>query len=603
MLDTGAMIGKYKVVRLLGKGGMGAVCLAWDETLKREVAVKVISPNLEGVVNALRRFQAEAQAIARLADAHIVQIHDFEPTANPPYIVMEYIRGQSLAQYIESQAPLPLAAVLDCGRQVLQGLAAAHKAGIIHRDIKPANILRSEEGVIKLTDFGLARSLDVESGLTAEGVVVGTIHYLSPEVAQGEPATAQSDLYSAGVTLYEMLAGEVPFHDDSPLKLIGKIARETPTPIRAHRGDLPPAIEAWLAKMLERDLSRRYGSAPEALADLAKVSAGSIQPGDPLHESDIASTSATPGAPSPARSQSPSPVSTHPDKVEAGTVQAGDVDTIISRALTIERAGRNILDEKSLIEIAADVGVSPDAVRQAVAGHRAAQQARQRALARARTIGIAAVALVAVAGIAWWFLHRPPRIETGYNTTGGNSGQVKPGEKPKAPAVSLAVGASWADAGLTFIAGKQALLVRVTEGGSVEGRIGGGEPFRKPCPAGLPGCRRPSATAPAIAAKSFLTKSDLLLYSFNDYSFDSQGLPEYSQPNWITPETDLDFIYLDLQAVTPMNAVYFVKEIFNGKTNFHVIPCNSDVAEAVKITVGESFYDSSGVEEQRGFKC
>jgi len=270
-----AQIGKYRVLKALGQGGMGVVYLGRDDSLGRNVAIKVINARLEGVENALRRFGREARAIARLSNPHIVHVYDFEPDGSPPFLAMEYVPGCGLDGIIHQGGPLGYPEILDGARQILAGMAAAHRAGIIHRDMKPANILCSLEGVYKLTDFGLARSMVASSGtLTASGTIIGSLRYLAPEIAAGEPATTFSDLYSVGITIYEMISGTTPFQDPSPLKLVHQIAAQAPAPVRELRADVPAELELWLSHLLEHEVDRRYASAEVALRALESMDFG-----------------------------------------------------------------------------------------------------------------------------------------------------------------------------------------------------------------------------------------------------------------------------------------------------------------------------------------
>ncbi len=469
MLVDGETIGKYSVRRQLGKGGMGMVYLAWDETLSREVAIKVMNPKIQGVVNALQRFKAEAQAVAKLSSEHVVHIYDFHPDAPRPYIVMEYVRGEALIDLIETQAPLSLETVADCGRQALLGLVAAHRASVIHRDVKPANILRSDEGVVKLMDFGLARSLDVESGLTASGAVVGTVHYLAPEVARGEPATAQSDLYSLGASLYEMLSGDVPFNDENPLKVISRIARETPPPIRVFREDLPPAFAAWLHKLMAVDCAARYPSADAALKDLERISSSQLR-AHVDEESNERSTMELPAAQQARRAvaDDPRPAPVAIDREEA--------DAVLAEAMRIEKEGRNALKADSLMEIAHAVGVGEDAVRQALSVRR---EQLLRVDRRNRILRVAVPAVVGLlllgGALAMWF-QPPTPVARQYRTNAGG-GEIAPPTVPVARAETQHVGANWKDSGVELDATRNVLLLHVFESGPVQCRVGDGTPF------------------------------------------------------------------------------------------------------------------------------
>ncbi len=351
-------IGKYRIERSLGRGGMGMVYVGHDETLGRKVAVKVINEKLEGVENALKRFENEARLVAQLSNAHIVHVYEFDPDHTPPFLAMEYVDGIDLRSFIHHHGPLAYAEVLDCAKQVLAGLAAAHKAGITHRDIKPHNVLRARDGTYKLMDFGLARSLQTSGSLTATGTIVGTLHYLAPEVANGEKATEKSDLYSLGVTLYEMLTGKAPFVEDSPLKLIRRIATEKPTPVRAHRDDVPPALEAWLDKLLAHEDDKRFASAEEALAALAGMDFGALPEravGDERTEAET---------------------------VEMKTpLREDDVESIVRKAIQLEEAGKDILREESILEIARELNIGSDAVRQAIRIHQTSRTVSLEAVA------------------------------------------------------------------------------------------------------------------------------------------------------------------------------------------------------------------------------
>ncbi len=370
MLKPGQKIGKYEILNELGTGGMGTVFLCRDHALARNVAIKVINPQLEGVSNVLRRFQNEARAIAQLSSQHVVNVYEYNSEAVPPHLVMEFVRGRSLGQIIREEAPLTPQITLNCARQILRGLVEAHSAGVIHRDIKPANIIQSESGTYKLMDFGLARSLDRKTKVTSEGTLLGTVAYMAPEVASGDPASVQSDLYSLGVTLYEMLCGLQQHEELSPLKLIHRIAREPLPSIGSQREDLPPSAIAWFDKLLAHDPPKRFATAREALRELNLIVAGPEDRPVTLLEGETEAVAAGRGAEAPGGSGPDAPV------------RVADVTRIIVKAQQIESQGRDVMSRESLLEIARDLNISSDAVRMAVVEHQRAREAAGDAQAR-----------------------------------------------------------------------------------------------------------------------------------------------------------------------------------------------------------------------------
>ena len=273
-------VGPYQIIDVIGRGGMGIVLRALDAKLNRIVAVKVLAPEMAANPNARRRFVREAQAAAAVSHPHVVTIHAVDED-KLPYLVMECIVGQSLQEKLDRAGPLRLTEILRIGRQVAEGLAAAHHQGLIHRDIKPANIML-ENGVerVKITDFGLARAVD-DVAITRAGEVSGTPQYLSPEQARGEAVDHRSDLFSLGCVLYAMCTGGPPFRGESLAAVIKGVAEAAPQPI----GDLNPEIPAWLVdvvnRLLEKDPAQRYQSAAEVAEVLAGHLADVQQPARP----------------------------------------------------------------------------------------------------------------------------------------------------------------------------------------------------------------------------------------------------------------------------------------------------------------------------------
>lgn len=268
------MIGKrlahrYDILRRIGEGGMAIVYKAHDTLLDRPVAVKVLRPELARDEEFVRRFRREARAAASLSHPNIVAIYDVGRHQGCDYIVMEYVEGRTLKDKIRREAPLPVAVAVSLARQILQALDHAHRHGIIHRDIKPQNILLTRSGQVKLTDLGIARATGSWT-LVESRAVLGTAHYISPEQACGRHTGVQSDLYSLGIVLYEMLTGRLPFDGESPVAVAMKHVQEPPPSPRRYNPAVPAALEAIVLKAIEKDPARRYASAGEFLEDLAR---------------------------------------------------------------------------------------------------------------------------------------------------------------------------------------------------------------------------------------------------------------------------------------------------------------------------------------------
>ncbi|WP_234366039.1 serine/threonine-protein kinase [Streptomyces albireticuli] len=256
---------RYRLGELLGRGGMGEVWQARDEVLGRQVAVKLLLDG-DGDESAAGRFRLEAQTAARLNHPQVVAVYDFGAWDGRFYLVMELVRGPSLAQELSSRGPLDPARVATIAAQAASGLAAAHRQGVVHRDVKPGNLMLDADGTLKIGDFGIARFVDETSAnLTRVGQIVGTSTYLAPERALGRPAGPASDVYALGCVLYQLLAGRPPFWADSPTALLYLHVDAEPVPPRTHRADLPPAFETYLLRMLAKQPEARPSA--EEVAD------------------------------------------------------------------------------------------------------------------------------------------------------------------------------------------------------------------------------------------------------------------------------------------------------------------------------------------------
>lgn len=280
MSSLGTLVGgRYRLDAVIGRGGMSTVYRAFDTVLERPVAIKLMHREIATDSDHLERFRREARAVAQLNHPHVVSVIDAgeepspeeeHPAVGTPYIVLEYVDGETLKSMIRREGPLEIQQALAYAIEVARALGAAHEHQIVHRDVKPHNILIGPEGGAKITDFGIARSLS-EEGLTLAGRVLGTTDYVSPEQALGQPVTPQSDLYSLGVVLYEMLTGDVPFHGDSPVAVAMKHVREQVPDVQARRPGLSAATAAVVDRALDKDLARRYPDATSMLADLEEA--------------------------------------------------------------------------------------------------------------------------------------------------------------------------------------------------------------------------------------------------------------------------------------------------------------------------------------------
>ncbi len=277
------VVGHYRVLRLLGKGGMGEVYAAEDTRLHRTVALKLLPAALAADPDRRKRFEREAQAVAALNHPNIVTIHSVEEAGDVLFLTMEAVEGRTLKDVMDAGA-LPIDTVLRVAAAMSAALAAAHQRGITHRDLKPANIMVTPDGRVKVLDFGLAKLREAEreaaaeqptrmhsDNLTGEGRIIGTVAYMSPEQAEGKPVDQRSDIFSAGVVLHEMAAGERPFKGDTDISLISSILKDTPSSITDLRPDLPAGLARIVRRCLAKDPERRYQTATDLRNDLEEL--------------------------------------------------------------------------------------------------------------------------------------------------------------------------------------------------------------------------------------------------------------------------------------------------------------------------------------------
>jgi len=264
--------GRYRISRKLGGGGMADVYLAEDQTLGRRVAIKMLHGRYANDEQFVERFRREATHAAGLSHPNIVSIFDRGEADGSYFIVMEYVEGKTLKELIRSRGFCPIPVAIAYTRQILSALRYAHRNGVIHRDIKPHNVIVDPEGVIKVTDFGIARA--GVSQMTEEGAIIGTAQYLSPEQARGAPVDQTSDLYSTGIVLFELLTGEVPFTGDSPVEIAMKHLAEAPPTPSDLRPDVPEDLDLVVVRALAKEPADRYQSAAAMDADLETVARG-----------------------------------------------------------------------------------------------------------------------------------------------------------------------------------------------------------------------------------------------------------------------------------------------------------------------------------------
>ena len=272
-IKIGALVdGRYRIEARIGHGGMAEVYEATDIINKRKVAIKMIREDvMKNPIN-LRRFQNEATIASSLNHPNIVKVFNHGTIEGRPYIANEYVRGQSMKDMLDFRTSIPIAEAVSYMLQLTSALFYAHQHNIIHRDIKPQNIYVMPDGTIKLGDFGIAQAGGVDDSFTKTSEIVGSVHYLAPEISPGKPASIQSDIYAAGVTFYELLTGHVPFDKDTPVNVAVAHVKEKFPPVKKYVPNCPKEIEKIIANATRKRLSDRYKGADEFYDDLLEIS-------------------------------------------------------------------------------------------------------------------------------------------------------------------------------------------------------------------------------------------------------------------------------------------------------------------------------------------
>ncbi len=274
---TGRTLGDFQVLRKIGQGGMGQVYLARQLSLKRQVALKILRDDHTSNATALKRFQAEAEAVARISHPNIVQVYAVGEHDGRRYMALEYVDGRNLRDYLDRKGPPDLPVAVSILKQVAAGLQRASELGLVHRDVKPENILLTRKVEVKVTDFGLSRYFAPDApplSITQSGMTLGTPLYMSPEQVQGQPVDHRSDLYSFGVTAYHLLAGFPPYKGNTAFEVAAKHVQQTPEPLGTYRPDLPADLLALVHRLMAKAPADRYQSAKDVIRDLTKIQKG-----------------------------------------------------------------------------------------------------------------------------------------------------------------------------------------------------------------------------------------------------------------------------------------------------------------------------------------
>jgi serine/threonine protein kinase len=273
-LSTGAIFaGRYQIIEELGRGGMGKVYRALDKKLNEEVALKLIKPEIASDKKTLERFSNELKIARKISHRNIGRVYEMMEEKGTHFITMEYVPGEDLKSFIRRSGRIDIPKVLFTGMQVCDGLAEAHKQGVVHRDLKPSNIMIDKQGDARIMDFGIARLLKAK-GITGAGMMIGTPEYMSPEQVESKEVDQRSDIYSLGIILYEMVTGQVPFEGDTPFSVGMKQKGETPPDPKQINAQIPDELNSLILKCLEKAKEQRYQSAGEVRSELERIEKG-----------------------------------------------------------------------------------------------------------------------------------------------------------------------------------------------------------------------------------------------------------------------------------------------------------------------------------------
>lgn len=287
MSEKNVLAGRYELIEKIGDGGMAIVYKAKCRVLKRYVAIKILKPEFTQDAKFVENFRRESHAAASLSHPNIVSVYDVGQEGNINYIVMELVSGMTLSEMIEKEGPMDYRRAISITKQIASGLSAAHKKGIVHRDVKPHNILMTEDGIAKITDFGIAKAVTNTTIVdTSKDNIMGSVHYFSPEQARGGYVDEKSDIYSLGIVLFEMLTGKVPFDGDNPVTIALMQINEAITPPSVFNHNIPPSLESIVMKATEKRPSKRFASADEMISALESIETVNRVVGDSVFASN-----------------------------------------------------------------------------------------------------------------------------------------------------------------------------------------------------------------------------------------------------------------------------------------------------------------------------